>query len=225
MKRQIHMFLMILMIDVFLGGIFLSAVLGSVSVEAQGEVESAERILALTFDDGPHEKYTKLLLDGLKERGVKASFFLVGENIPGKEELVRQMAEDGHFIGVHCYSHVDLTAQEIDKSCREIRQTADMIEQITGKRPEYIRPPYGKWNEVLGECVEMLPVFWDIDTLDWKSQNSKKVLAHICRNAEKHQVVLLHDVFATSVEAALEAVDTLEKQGYTFVTVEELLID
>ena len=248
MKKKARIFMAILILDMFLGGICLSAVvpeagcLSGESAEAYGAVEqgnsaespvgeesewkrTSERLLALTFDDGPHEKYTKGLLDGLRERKVKASFFLVGENIPGNEELVRQMAEDGHFIGVHCYSHVDLTQQDIDTSCRDIRKTADMIEKITGKRPEYIRPPYGKWNEALEECVEMLPVFWDIDTLDWKSQNSGKVLKHICKNAGKHQVVLLHDVFSASVDAALAAVDTLEKQGYTFVTVEELLID
>lgn len=248
MKGRIRFFMVVLMLDMFLGGICLTAVLsgagretadvpgGKLAVSSAGipvsfsekepETEkTSEKLLALTFDDGPHEKYTKKLLDGLRARGVKASFFLVGENIPGKEALVRQMAEEGHFIGVHCYSHVDLTSQDIDASCRDIRKTADMIEEITGKRPEYIRPPYGKWNEALEECVEMLPVFWDIDTLDWKNQNSKKVLNHICKNAGKHQVVLLHDVFSTSVDAALAAVDTLEKQGYTFVTVEELLID
>ena len=96
--------------------------------------------LALTFDDGPHRVYTKKLLDGLRERGVKASFFLVGENIPGNEELVRQMAKDGHLIGVHCMAHVDLARQPIEKSVEEIRETADRIEAVTGKRPEYIRP-------------------------------------------------------------------------------------
>ena len=92
--------------------------------------------LALTFDDGPHRVYTKKLLDGLRERGVKASFFLVGENIPGNEELVQQMAKDGHLIGVHCMAHVDLARQPIEKSVEEIRETADWIEAVTGKRPE-----------------------------------------------------------------------------------------
>lgn len=184
-----------------------------------------EKLLALTFDDGPHSIYTKKLLDGLKQRGVKASFFLVGENIPGNEELVKQMADDGHLIGTHCYSHVDLTKRTTEAACAEIIKTNDMIKAITGKAPEYIRPPYGIWNDELEECVGMTPVFWDIDTLDWKSQNSQKVLKHICKNVGKHQVILLHDVFGTSVDAALAAIDTLTKQGYTFVTVDELLID
>lgn len=183
------------------------------------------KILALTFDDGPHAVYTKKLLDGLRERGVKASFFLVGENIPGNEELIRQMAEDGHLIGVHCYSHEDLTKKTAQAACIDIQMTSQKIEEITGQKPQYIRPPYGSWNEELGECVEMTPVFWDIDTLDWKSRNRESVVRHIRREAGKHQVALLHDVFDTSVDAALETVDELMAQGYTFVTVDELTID
>ena len=152
--------------------------------------------LALTFDDGPHRVYTKKLLDGLRERGVKASFFLVGENIPGNEELVRQMAKDGHLIGVHCMAHVDLARQPIEKSVEEIRETADWIEAVTGKRPEYIRPPYGSWSTELQERVSAV-----------------------------HTVVLMHDAYQTSVDAALETIDTLTAEGYTFVTIEECLID
>ena len=169
--------------------------------------------------------YTKKLLDGLRERGVKASFFLVGENIPGNEELVRQMAKDGHLIGVHCMAHVDLAHQPIEKSVEEIRETADWIEAVTGKRPEYIRPPYGSWSTELQERVSMTPVFWDVDTLDWKSRNTARIVKHICKNAAVHTVVLMHDAYQTSVDAALETIDTLTAEGYTFVTIEECLID
>lgn len=198
----------------------------AVSASADSEENPGEKkFLALTFDDGPHSKYTKKLLDGLRERDVKATFFLVGKNIEGNEALIKQMSEDGHLIGTHCYSHEALTKKTTQKACEEIIKTNDLIEEITGKRPEYIRPPYGIWNEELEECLGMTPVFWDIDTLDWKSQNSRKVLKAIEKNVGKHQVILLHDVFETSVDAALMAIDTLTKQGYTFVTVDELLID
>ena len=168
--------------------------------------------LALTFDDGPHRVYTKKRLDGLRERGVKASFFLVGENIPGNEELVRQMAKDGHLIGVHCMAHVDLARQPIEKSVEEIRETADWIEAVTGKRPEYIRPPYGSWSTELQERVSM-------------TRNTARIVKHICKNAAVHTVVLMHDAYQTSVDAALETIDTLTAEGYTFVTIEECLID
>ncbi len=96
---------------------------------------------------------------------------------------------------------------------------------MTGEEPVYIRPPYGKWNGQLEDALDMTPVLWDIDTLDWKSQNSGKVLRAIERNAGKHQIVLMHDIFPTTVDAALAAIDTLGEQGYTFVTVDELLIE
>lgn len=181
--------------------------------------------LALTFDDGPHPVYTKELLDGLRERSVKASFFLMGENIPGNEELIRRMAEDGHLIGTHCYGHVDLTREPGGEAVRQIRETNGLIEEITGKEPVYIRPPYGAWDEELEEMIHMTPVFWDVDTLDWKSQNSGEILKSIEKNAGKRQIVLMHDTFPSTVEAALAAIDTLKEQGYTFVTVDELLID
>lgn len=228
MRKKTWLLIFILIMDFLLALLCLKLLRhGGIehAVQSSGEAAAGEKLLALTFDDGPHTEYTKKLLDGLKKRGIKASFFLVGENIPGNEELVNQMEEDGHLVGTHCFSHEDLTKVSIEKACRDILKTNDMIEQITGKRPEYIRPPYGIWNQTLEDCVEMTPVFWDIDTLDWKSQNSGKILRHIEKNAGKHQVILLHDVFGTSVEAALAAIDTLTSQGYTFVTVDELLID
>ena len=189
------------------------------------EEERENRFLALTFDDGPHPVCTKELLDGLKERNVQASFFLLGENIPGNEALIRQMKEDGHLIGTHCYRHVDLTKEDEETAISMIRETNEKIEAVTGEKPVYIRPPYGKWNGQLEDALNMTPVLWDIDTLDWKSQNSGKVLRAIEKNAGKHQIVLMHDIFPTTVDAALAAIDTLGEQGYTFVTVDELLID
>lgn len=186
---------------------------------------SIPRYLALTFDDGPHGEYTEFLLDGLRERGVKATFFLVGENIGGNEELVRRMADEGHLIGVHCYSHQDLTRMTMEEACGQIEKTADMIEEITGKRPEYYRPPFGKGDGEMEDRLGMTPVLWDIDPRDWNVQNKNAVAAHIVKNAPRHRVALLHDVFKPSVEAALIVVDTLEAQGYTFVTADELEID
>lgn len=236
MKRKIKWFLFVLAVDIILGFICLSALkqydtgmgsrLPKAAAESGAEAEAGDRkYLAITFDDGPHPEYTKKLLDGLKERDVKASFFLIGKNISGNEELVKQMAEDGHLIGTHCYSHEDLTKVTLDKACEDILKTNQLIADITGKSPEYIRPPFGIWSPELGDCVDMTAVFWDIDTLDWKNQDSSSVLRHIEKKVEKHQVILLHDVFETSVDAGLAAIDTLTKQGYTFVTIDELLID
>ena len=230
MRRKAAVLVLILLCDFLLGcGLFFIAFGGGTNrcreQDKSAAAWSEEKLLALTFDDGPHRVYTKRLLEGLRTRGVCASFFLVGENIAGNEALVKEMAEDGHLIGTHCYNHVELTKKTQEEACQDILKTNELIEAITGRTPEYIRPPYGSWSEELENCVDMTPVFWDIDTLDWKTQNSRQIQRHICRNVGKHQVILLHDVFGASVDAALAVIDTLKKQGYTFVTIDELLID
>lgn len=194
------------------------------TVSANAGAELTKRI-ALTFDDGPHEIYTKKLLDGLKEREVRATFFLIGKRVEDNPELVRQMAKDGHLIGNHTYNHVELNKLSDLKACRELKQTNEAIFKAAGIVPEYIRPPFGAWRDSLEECVEMTPVFWNIDPLDWKIQNKTSVVNRVMKYAEPDKIILLHDIFASSVEAALEIVDRLKADGYEFVTVEELILD
>ena len=183
------------------------------------------KYVALTFDDGPNSRYTKPLLDGLRERGIRASFFLVGECIDGKEDLVKQMAEDGHLIGVHCMTHKDLTKEPLSDAKKEICETGEKIRAVTGVMPEYVRPPYGSWNAKLEEAVDMIPVFWDVDSIDWRLKNTEKVTAKVLKDTEDGDIILMHDEFRTSVEAALLIIDNLTAKGYTFVTVDELMVD
>ena len=183
------------------------------------------KYVALTFDDGPNSRYTKPLLDGLRERGIRASFFLVGECIDGKEDLVKQMAEDGHLIGVHCMTHKDLTKEPLSDAKKEICETGEKIRAVTGVMPEYVRPPYGSWNAKLEEVVDMIPVFWDVDSIDWRLKNTEKVTAKVLKDTEDGDIILMHDEFRTSVEAALRIIDNLTAKGYTFVTVDELMVD
>ncbi len=183
------------------------------------------KYVALTFDDGPNSRYTKPLLDGLRERGIRASFFLVGECIDGKEDLVKQMAEDGHLIGVHCMTHKDLTKEPLSDAKKEICETGEKIRAVTGVMPEYVRPPYGSWNAKLEEAVDMIPVFWDVDSIDWRLKNTEKVTAKVLKDTEDGDIILMHDEFRTSVEAALRIIDNLTAKGYTFVTVDELMVD
>lgn len=180
--------------------------------------------VALTFDDGPSSKYTPLLLEGLKERGVHATFFLMGKNIEGNEELVRQMQEDGHLIGNHTYNHVQLNKVPQSLACEEIQKTNNQIYEVTGVYPSYIRPPFGAWQENLELCVTMLPVFWDIDTLDWKNRNVDTILSIVQKEVKDGSIILMHDEYQTSVDAALKVVDMLLKEGYEFVTVDEMIV-
>ena len=181
--------------------------------------------VALTLDDGPNARYTEALLDGLKEREVRASFFLVGQCIEGNEDTVRRMAEEGHLIGVHCMEHRDLTREPEEEAVRQLMDTAAMIGAVTGRTPEYIRPPFGKWSSGLQEAVPMETVLWSVDSLDWKLQDTDRIVRRVLKDTEDGDIILMHDEFQTSVEAAMEIIDNLLAKGYTFVTVDELTID
>ncbi len=184
-----------------------------------------QKVVALTFDDGPHAVYTKELLDGLKKRGVKATFFLMGQSIEGNEELVSRMQQEGHLIGNHSYRHIQLTKAGEDAVCNAVEETESIIEKITGARPQYLRPPYGDWNENLECRLELTTVFWSVDSLDWKLQDAGKIVENVEKKVRSGDIILMHDIFSPSVEAALRLVDQLSKEGYQFVTVEELLVD
>lgn len=202
----------------------------SASIQADGGgpenvLPEAMKPVALTFDDGPHAVCTERLLNGLKERGVRATFFLMGENIAGNEALVRRMADEGHLIGNHSYRHVQLTKAGADVVCEAVEETGDLIGSITGSSPQYLRPPYGDWNEELECRLDLTTVFWSLDSLDWSYQNTARIVRRIEERVEGGDIILMHDIFPTSVEAALELIDRLEAKGYTFVTVDDLLID
>ena len=194
------------------------------SLAAEAET-AGDKLVALTFDDGPHEGSTERLLEGLKEREVKATFFLIGQSIEGKEELVKQMAQDGHLIGSHTFHHVQLTGLSLEEACGEITMTNEAISGVTGQTVEYIRPPYGSWNSKLECAVNMHEVGWTVDPRDWDVKNTDVIVKRVLNDVKDGSIILLHDVYDTSVEAAFQIIDELKAQGYTFVTVDRLLID
>ncbi len=203
----------------------LAGLIGAAHRYGAVHVWAQKRFIALTFDDGPDDVYTAQLLDGLKERGIHATFFLMGQKIKGNEALVERMQEEGHLIGNHSYSHVPLTKSGTETVCLAVEQTSDMIEEITGIRPQYIRPPYGDWNDELECRVDMTTVLWSLDSLDWKLRSKNAVVKRVLKEAEDGDIILMHDIFPSSVSAALEIVDALTREGYIFVTINELLID
>lgn len=207
--------------------LFFCAVRGMEEVKtASADIQEEDgKKVALTFDDGPHKYYTQELLDGLRERQVIATFFLIGESIEGKEDVVKQMHEDGHLIGNHTYTHVQLNKEKTDDACAEVWKTNTKIFDVTGEVPYFIRPPFGEWDEELSCVIDMSPVLWDLDPLDWKYQDKDRIVKYVVKNVRDGDIILLHDVYKTSVQAALEIVDILKKEGYEFVTVEELIFD
>lgn len=198
----------------------------AVSQKTEGITEDKMKPkIALTFDDGPHPVYTPMLLEGLQKRGVKATFFLIGKNIEGNEEIVKKMAEQGNIIGNHTYNHVKVNDLPDWKACEEMKKTSDLVKKITGETTCYIRPPFGEWDKKLDYGMDMISVMWTIDPLDWTTQNISQVVNKVVTEAKEDDIILLHDCYASSVEAAFEIIDQLQAEGFEFVTVDEVILD
>ena len=195
-------------------------------IQTAGELSDEEHPkIALTFDDGPHAVYTPKLLDGLKKRGIHATFFLIGKNIEGNEDIVKRIQDEGHLIGSHTYNHVQLNKLSESKARDEVLKGCNKIYETTGTYSSFVRPPYGAWKKNLDFCITMIPVSWNVDSLDWKTQNTEKIVKRVVKDVEEGDIILMHDIFDTSVEAALQIADTLTEEGYQFVTVDELLLE
>ena len=196
---------------------------GTVQVDAPAEVTEETRYIALTFDDGPRRATTTKLLDGLRERGASATFFLVGEQIEANRDLVERMKTEGHQVGNHTWSHVQLQGASQEVVSEEIKQADDLLREVLGEGTYWLRPPYGKLDEAQKAQIPVPMVQWSVDSRDWESKNTEKILETVLAQAEPNSIILMHDIYPTSVEAALKIVDVLQAEGYWFVTVEELL--
>lgn len=208
-----------------LAALMLCGCSGEQAVEADSTAELTEQIkyVALTFDDGPRRATTPLLLDGLKARGAAATFFLVGEEIAGNEDIVQRMGAEGHQVGNHTWSHVRLENVSQEVMLEEISRTDKAIGDILGGSGYWLRPPYGLIKEGTEALVTVPMVKWSVDPRDWESRNKDKVVKAVLEAVSDGSIILLHDIYPTSVEAALEIVDKLQAEGYWFVTVKELL--
>lgn len=214
LKRSCALFFLLLLT---LSGLALSRRSSDIPTSAV----TTPHCIALTFDDGPSTQTTAALLDGLKARGAHATFFLIGSQIAGNEDLVRRMADEGHQVGSHSFSHIRLDAAG-ETELAEIAQTNAALHELLGGRNYWLRPPWGFSSDALKENVTVPLAFWSIDTMDWSVRNADLVAHQIIETARDGDIVLLHDPYETSVEAALRAIDVLSAQGYEFVTLEEL---
>lgn len=190
----------------------------------QEEREELKKI-AITFDDGPHPRYTEQLLDGLKERGVKATFFVTGAHAELHPDIIKRISEEGHLIGNHTFNHIKLTDTNREEYKQEILRTNEVIQNLTGQEVMYVRPPYGVWDKDFESELNMFPVLWSVDPLDWSSTNVANITDKVVSKAEENDIILMHDYYESTVEAALKVIDELMGEGYTFVTVDELMFD
>lgn len=179
-------------------------------------------LIALTFDDGPRRDTTTALLDGLAQRGVNATFFLVGEQVIGNEDVIQRMDREGHQIGIHTFDHVTLTGLNQADFDAQVGKTRLMLKNILGHNDFLLRPPYGLYDEGVQVMAECPIILWSIDPEDWGDKNVEREVEHIVTNAKDGSIVLMHDIYPQSVEAALQVVDRLHQQGYLFVRVDQL---
>lgn len=186
------------------------------------ESPSEQKLIALTFDDGPKRSTTTALLDGLAERGVSATFFLIGAQLEDQEDLVLRMEEEGHQVGIHTYDHIKLTELSQADFDSQVDRTRQLLKEILGHNDFLLRPPYGIMDEGIRQNAGCPIILWSVDPEDWDSRDTQLIADYVVSHAQDGDIVLMHDIFEESVEAAFQIIDRLHQEGYLFVTVDQL---
>ena len=178
--------------------------------------------VALTFDDGPKADTTSTLLDGLSQRGIHATFFIIGQNVEGNEDLLLRMEREGHQIGMHTYHHRSLAGVNAADFYAEVDKLRDTLSGLLGREDFMLRPPYGMITPSNRARAGAPIILWSVDPEDWSDRDSDRQTAAILDKVTDGSIILLHDIYGASVETALRVADGLMARGYKFVTVEEL---
>ena len=197
-------------------------VVEDVITREDNEYFEGKKLVAITFDDGPGFSVTEGLLDELDKRDAKVSFFLVGNRVQKQADLIKRMSNSGHSIGNHSYSHKSLKKQKPEDYLHDINNTNQLIKDITGKDVIYLRPPYGSYKKSTLENVNMIFVLWSVDTLDWKTKDVDSIYKEMTTDIEDGDIILLHDLYPTTVEAAIKAIDDLLENGDAVVSLDEM---
>lgn len=184
-------------------------------------IDKDKKMIALTFDDGPNYNTNKVL-DTLNKYNVPATFFVLGSKIRGNEYILEKMKKSGMEIGSHTYSHLLLTKYKEDKIKKEIDDTSNLIFNAIGERPKLLRPSYGSFNKKIKKVSNMPIIIWNVDTLDWKYHNSKKITSRVINKVKDGDIVLMHDIYSATANALDSIIPLLTDMGYTFVTVSDL---
>ena len=184
---------------------------------------AGNKYVALTFDDGPSGKYTRALLDGLYDRGAKATFLLCGYRLRDYPDIAQRIHEEGHEIGLHGYSHDSMKTMSRRTIAQELMDTQALLPE--GCRPVFFRPPGGFRSDAVTQVAQargLAILHWSVDPRDWEIHNEQAIEQAVLEQVRDGEIILLHDMSTASVEAALDIVDALMAQDYEFVTVSEL---
>ena len=185
------------------------------------KIDKSKKMIALTFDDGPNYNTSKII-DVLNKYDIKATFFVLGSRAINNKDILKKMADSGMEIGNHTYNHLLLTKYDENKIRSEIEDTSEVIYSATKKKPKLLRPSYGSVNNKIKKVANMPIIIWDIDTLDWKYHNSKRITSRIVNKVRDGDIILMHDIYSASLNALSNIIPILQDNGYEFVTIDEL---
>ena len=223
MKRYWIIILALLLVSVCAGARQPEGQITETAAKTATVPEDEIKYVALTFDDGPSPRCTPQLLDGLEARDVRATFFVVGCQVEKDPDIVVRMAAEGHQVGNHSYDHKELDKLSVREAAEDMEKNDALLRRLLGAGDYWVRPPYGLLSESERQALAVPVIGWSLDTEDWKSKNTEKILDILYRQVSDGDIILLHDRYLNSVSAALQAIDHLQQQGYRFVTVSELL--
>ena len=202
---------------------FLAILLCLIVLSPRAKAAENKKYVALTFDDGPSGKITEHLLEGLAQRNARATFLLCGYRIKQFPDLPRQILEAGHEIGLHGYSHNNMKAMSRREIARELMDTEALLPENC--KIAFLRPPGGAYSDGVRQVAaarQYAVLGWSVDPRDWATRDTAAISTAVTGKVQDGDIVLLHDMSRSSVTAALEIVDTLQQEGFTFVTVSEL---
>ena len=186
-------------------------------------VDPEKPMIALTYDDGPYTPVTGRILESLKAVGGRATFFVVGSRIDGREEITRKITEYGCEIGNHTYGHVVLTKTDNENALRELAKNDEVIFDTVGIKPSVVRPPCGCYNDFIRQNEKRPLVMWTIDTRNLKNRNKDRTVNTVLSSVKDGDIVLMHDLFVPTAEASEILIPELVNRGFQLVTVSELI--
>lgn len=185
-------------------------------------VDTSKPMVALTFDDGPSRNNTLKILDALKQHNARATFFMVGYNIQGNEDIIKQISEQGSEAANHTANHGNLSEMDENGIHAEVDSIADTIKSVTGQSTVLLRPPYGATGDTAMVTIKDPIILWSIDTEDWKTRNVQSTVSHVQSHVYDGSIILMHDIYPETADAAVQIIEWLDSQGYQMVTVSEL---
>lgn len=190
----------------------------------QEEIDyTGKKLVALSFDDGPYLETTPRLLDILKEKQVAATFFMLGGRVDAVPEVAQRAEKEGHEVESHSLQHANLAWYGAEALVGDMNATGEIFNRVLGHGPKYLRPPYGAISQLMREQVELPLMLWSVDTRDWESKDAGAVRERVRQDVFDGAVVLMHDIYDSTVDAVPGVIDDLRADGYELVTIEKMV--